>query len=155
MTTVPHRLLHLLVALALGFTLTACGSDSDDSNGESTATPTTQPTTPVATPTTQATATRTPIAGAVVSGLVVVNQTVSGHTSDRLGLPPAAWMADARNGAFDRALGLADWVVAEVPGIRGTTEADGQFVIGGLAPGRYTLLVTAAKVKVSLRTALA
>lgn len=129
-------LLPLLVC-ALLLTLSACGGDSNGAN--STPTPT-QRTTP-APPTTRPTATRTPNDAAAVVGLVVVNQSVSERTNDRLGAPPTAWTENADNGAFDQALGAADWTVVE-KSITGITGTDGQFEIFDLPPGHYTLAVT-------------
>jgi hypothetical protein len=142
-STVSPRLAFLVSGLVL--LLSACNGDSTGSSNTTASTPTprsTATTTPVATATGQPTATRTPITGARVVGLVVVNQSVSLTANDRLAAPPAAWTEDAGNAAFDKALGFADWAVVEDDSINGTTGEDGQFEIGGLDAGRYTLLVT-------------
>src|SRR5262245_37342771 len=110
-----QRFQRAMVGLILLTGLAACGGNGSN-DGDRTATPTVQ-TTGVATATRTRTQTprptRTPLEGATVTGLVVVNGSVSGRTDESLGLPPSAWTADARNVAFDKALGLADWTVAE------------------------------------------
>src|SRR5262245_15913431 len=123
MSILEGRFVNAVVAVGLIIGLAACGGGGDNSDDDNpTATATTRSNT--STPTTQPTATRTPIVGVSVNGLVVVNQSVSGRSDDRLGLPPAAWTDDASNVAFDKALGLADWTVAENPDVTGATEAD-------------------------------
>ena len=107
----------------------------------STPTPTRPPTAtphgPIPTPT----PTSTPHA-AGVTGLLVVDDSVTAGAGDKLGAPPAAWMAAPESALFGRALSNADWSVEGAPDARGVTGTDGQFAISGLAAGDYTLDVS-------------
>lgn len=77
-----------------------------------------------------------------VGGLMVVNQDVATHNGDALGTPPALWEGSADGLTFDRSLAAADWRIVERPALHGSTGTDGQFTVGELAPGTYTLEVS-------------
>jgi Bacterial Ig-like domain (group 2) len=122
----------LIAAIASTFAA-ACG----DSNGGSS-----QPT-PQATNTSAPAATATPTHQAGnVSGLLVLNRSVSAGTSDALGAPPQQWMESKDSGSFDRSLAAANWSIDGGAVSQGVSGPDGRFTTSGLSPGPHTLQVT-------------
>ena len=135
-TTRRSRLRWIVPALAA--LIAACGDDGNGHSQQSTPTPSSTPTATTAPP---ATVTPTRPAGAL-NGLVVIDPSFPTTSGDGGARPPAEWAAHPDSKSFDRSLAYADWTVAERPEIHGTTGADGQFVLGDLPPGNYTLIVT-------------
>lgn len=136
-----------LVAVACAL-LVACGGDDDDGDGSGTPvpTPTNVPTSAMPTPTGSAgvpTPTRTPIEGAAVRGVLVVDGSVRAGESDALAAAPELTFAGPR---FDRSLSFADWTLecddAVGEPISGTTDGSGRFEIGDVPAGECRLLVT-------------
>lgn len=129
---------------AISLLAIGCGSDDDDNGGpppvptstasQNTATPTRTGSTPVAT--------NTPVQGAAVRGLLVVDGAVRAGSGDALaGAPEVDFVADG----FDRALSFADWSTTCEGGGEprtGTTDESGRFEIGGLPPGECTVEVS-------------
>ena len=127
------------MAPALAALIAACGGDGGNGHSQqNTPAPSSTPTVTAAPP-----ATATPTApAAALNGLVVIDPSVPTAPGDGIALPPAEWAAHPDSNSFDRSLAYADWMVAERPEIHGTTGADGQFALGSLPAGRYTLIVT-------------
>lgn len=129
----------MLALLAIG-----CGSD-DDSDGNPTPVPTATSgqgsPTPSQTPQTPA-PTNTPVQGAAVRGVVVVDRAVRALGSDALGGAPELTFAAP---SFDRSLAFADWSVRcgdSEESLEGSTDGEGRFEVGGLPPGECELHVT-------------
>ncbi len=124
--------------------LAACGSDDDDGGSATpvpTATPSTGPGT--LTPTASPLPTNTPIAGAAVRGVLVVDGSVRAGTGDALSEAPVLTFAGP---SFDRSLSFAEWTL-ECDGVplgerSGSTDGSGRFEIGEVPAGECTLLVT-------------
>ncbi len=73
---------------------------------------------------------------------MVIDPSVPAAPGDGGAKPPAEWATHPDSKSFDRSLAYADWQLAERPEVHGTTGADGQFALGDLPPGPYTLIVT-------------
>jgi hypothetical protein len=110
----------------IGFVAGGCG----DNNGSP----------PQATNTPAPVATATPtIQAGTVSGLLVLNRSVSAGASDALGAPPQQWMESKDSGSFDRSLAAANWSIDGGAASQGVSGPDGRFTAGGLSPGSHTL----------------
>ncbi|HVM97354.1 MAG TPA: carboxypeptidase-like regulatory domain-containing protein, partial [Candidatus Acidoferrales bacterium] len=129
-----RRTIQAIMTLLSAVMLSACGGGSDLNVGA----PPASTSTPTLTPTKQPTPTPSSVSSAL-TGLIVVGADVAPTADQELGAPPAAWGKEADQAAFDRALGNADYRIADK---QGTTAADGSFTIGGLPPGRYLLEVS-------------
>jgi len=138
-----HR--SVLIVAVMCAALVGCGSDDDDGGSgtpvptaSATASATTSPT-GVATPV----ATATPVLGAAVRGLVVVDAAVAANDGDALRGAPEFSTA---NPHFDRSLSFADWSLhcdgQTGEDLTGTTDEFGRFVVADVPPGDCTLLVT-------------
>lgn len=86
--------------------------------------------------------TPTPVAGATVSGLLVVGPDVAAGPAERLGVPPPEWAANPDAPTFDRALTFADLSLGGEGEPRMTTGSDGSFELAALPPGQHSLDVT-------------
>lgn len=121
--------------LVLAFLVGACGGSNGGADAErATATPTRTPRPASPTP--------TPPPGQNVRGLIVLGDDVAAGPGDALGAPPAEWVGPPYSPAFDRSLSHADLVLRGLPGMTVATGPDGQFVLPGLPPGRYTVDIT-------------
>lgn len=132
---------YAVIAGLTALSFIGCGG-GDDGGSSPTATHTiaaeatgTRP--PSATPT----LTPTQSSAGAVSGLLVLQQTVSANRGDALAAPPSGW-TDADAESFDRALSFADFKVVGAANTQGVTSADGRFAIADLRAGHYTLSVS-------------
>ncbi|MGD0950014.1 MAG: Ig-like domain-containing protein [Candidatus Binatia bacterium] len=75
-----------------------------------------------------------------ITGLLVVDHSVSASAGDALGAPPTRWGAPADATSFDRSLAAANWSIDG--NVQGVTGADGSFTTGPLAPGTHTLQIS-------------
>ncbi len=120
----------------LGFTIAACGSESQPRSSTPSAGPS-----PTATPI----PTATPAAAAAVEGLLVLRNDVPSGPTDSVGVPPRSWQGIAIGEDFDRSLAHASVLVeGEGQSFILDTSADGSFRLPDLRPGKYRLLITKA-----------